>query len=259
MSDKRVNDFAGPKIEARRFSFNYGEKQALRDVDLAIPRNSLQVIMGPTGSGKTTFLRALNRLNDMVPRTRTGGELLIDGSNVYGRFTDVARLRSRVGMVFALPTPLPLSIFDNVAYGPRCRGVKGSELKDTVENALKQAAIWDEIADRLNDSAADLSGGQQQRLSLARVLAVKPEIILLDEPTSGLDPLSTLRIEEALRELVASYTIVLVTHNPLQAARIGGNIAFFYLGELVETGPAADMFTNPKNRRTEDYITGKFG
>ncbi|MGE5559636.1 MAG: phosphate ABC transporter ATP-binding protein [Chloroflexota bacterium] len=257
--NQRQDGFTGAKIEARRFSFSYGDKPALKAIDLAVPRNSLQVIMGPTGSGKTTFLRALNRLNDLVPRIRTEGELLLDGQNVYGHGMDVARLRSRVGMVFALPTPLPLSIFDNVAYGPRCRGVKGSELKDRVEAALKQAAIWDEIADRLDDSAAALSGGQQQRLSLARVLAVQPEIILLDEPTSGLDPLSTLRIEEALRELVADYTIVLVTHNPLQAARIGGQVAFFYLGELVETGPADELFTRPRDRRTEDYITGKFG
>lgn len=252
-------DRLGFKIEARGFNFFYGERQALKDISFAVPGNTLQVIMGPTGSGKTTFLRALNRLNDLVPRIRTAGELLIDGHNVYARGTDVARLRSRVGMVFALPTPLPLSIFDNVAYGPRCRGVKGSELKDRVEHALKQAAIWDEVADRLNDSAAALSGGQQQRLALARVLAMRPEIILLDEPTSGLDPLSTLRIEEALRELVSDYTIILVTHNPLQAARIGGNVAFFYLGELVENGPAGELFTNPRDRRTEDYITGKFG
>jgi phosphate transport system ATP-binding protein len=248
-----------PKIEAAKFSFHYGEKRALHNVDLAIGRNSLQVIMGPTGSGKTTFLRALNRLNDIVPRARAEGELRIDGRNVYARGTDVARLRARVGMVFALPTPLPLSMFDNVAYGPRCKGVRGSQLQDTVEQALKQAAIWDEIADRLHEPASALSGGQQQRLSLARVLAVKPEIILLDEPTSGLDPLSTLRIEEALRELVAEYTIVLVTHNPLQAARLGGSVAFFYLGELVESGPADDVFTRPHDRRTEDYITGKFG
>jgi phosphate transport system ATP-binding protein len=247
------------KVEARDFSFYYGSKQALKSVNLQFPPRSLQVIMGPTGSGKTTFLRALNRLNDLVPGIRTAGKLLMDGVDVYARGVDPAGLRSRVGMVFALPTPLPMTIFDNVAYGPRCKGIRGSALEGVVESAMRQAAIWDEVKDRLGDSAAALSGGQQQRLSLARVLAVKPEIILLDEPTSGLDPLSTLRIEEALRELVADYTIILVTHNPLQAARVGGNVTFFYLGELVESGPAGDIFTKPRDRRTEDYITGKFG
>lgn len=251
---------AQAKIKALDFSFYYGQVQALKRINLEVQAKELLTIMGPTASGKTTLLRSLNRLNDLVLDTRTEGELLVDGRNVYSRGTDVARLRQRVGMVFALPTPLPMSIFDNVAYGPRRRGVRDRRrLEDIVEKSLRNAILWDEVKDRLHDSAARLSGGQQQRLSIARVLAVEPEVVLLDEPTSGLDPLSTLRIEELLRELVADYTVVLVTHNPQQAARVSGDVAFLLMGELVEYGPGAEIFTRPCDQRTEDYITGKFG
>lgn len=257
---RKCGMFMQAKVRATDFSFWYGNVQALKKMNLEVQPNRLLTIMGPTGSGKTTFLRALNRLNDLVPDIRPEGRLELDGQNVYDRSTDVARLRQRVGMVFALPTPLPMSIFDNVAYGPRQRGITGRrQLEEIVENSLKSAILWDEVHDRLHDSAARLSGGQQQRLSIARVLAVEPEVILLDEPTSGLDPLSTLRIEELLRELTEKYTIILVTHNPQQAARVGGEVAFFLMGELIEQGPTESVFTTPKDRRTEDYITGKFG
>lgn len=249
-----------PKVQAIGFSFSYGSVQALKSLDLSVRENSLLTIMGPTGSGKTTFLRALNRLNDRIPGTSHAGTLLLNGQDVYRKGVDVSDLRRKVGMVFALPIPLPMSIFENVAYGPRKRGISSKKrLEEIVEASLTSAAIWDEVKDRLDSPAESLSGGQQQRLSLARVLAVEPEVILLDEPTSGLDPLSTLRIEELLRVLSQKYTVILVTHNPLQAARVQGEIAFFYMGELIEVGPATEMFTRPKDRRTEDYITGKFG
>ncbi|MGI6129704.1 MAG: phosphate ABC transporter ATP-binding protein [bacterium] len=250
------------KIQAVDFSFSYayGETWALQSLNLVVKPGSLLTIMGPTGSGKTTFLRALNRLNDRVVGTGHTGQLLLDGEDIYGPGIDVAELRRRVGMVFALPTPLPLSIYENVAYGPRKKGIRSrKELDNIVEQSLRTAAIFDEVKDRLHSSAERLSGGQQQRVALARVLAVNPEVILLDEPTSGLDPLSTLRIEETLRELRSDFTIIMVTHDPLQAARINSDVAFFYLGELIEVGPAAEIFTRPKNQRTEDYITGKFG
>ncbi len=247
------------KVVAKGLSCYYEDFCALKSLDLSVKRNSILTIMGPTASGKTTFLRTLNRLSDRVLTARHTGELLLDGEDVYGRM-DVAELRRRVGMVFALPTPLPLSIYENVAYGPRKKGIRSkAQLDEIVEKALTDAAIFDEVKDRLSSPAAKLSGGQQQRVALARVLAVGPEVILLDEPTSGLDPLSTLRIEETLRQLQEKYTIILVTHNPVQAARVQGEIAFFYMGELVEVGPAREMFTRPKDRRTEDYITGKFG
>lgn len=253
--------YASPyKVEAIGFSFSYGETKVLHSLDLAVEPNSLLTIMGPTGSGKTTLLRALNRLNDRVAGTQHKGRLLLDGEDVYGPGMDVAELRRRVGMVFALPAALPLSIYENVAYGPRKKGVRSrTQLDAIVEKALLDAAIFEEVKDRLQSSAQRLSGGQQQRLALARVLAVDPEVILLDEPTSGLDPLSTLRIEETLHELQERFTIILVTHDPLQAARINSDVAFIYLGELIERGPATEIFTRPKNQRTEDYITGKFG
>lgn len=250
---------ASPRILARDFKFWYGSAQALKGITLQVPAGSQLTIMGPTGSGKTTFLRCLNRLNDLVPGARREGQLLIDGQDIYGPGSDGDSLRRRVGMVFALPVPLPMSIFDNVAYGPRLHGVRGSRLAEIVEKSLRGAALWEEVKDRLGDSALSLSGGQQQRLSIARVLAVEPEIILLDEPCSGLDPLSTLRVEELLSDLRGRYTIVFVTHNPQQAARLGGQVAFFYLGELVEYGPAGELFTRPRDRRTEDYISGRFG
>lgn len=249
-----------PKVWAKDFSFFYGKNQALRSLDLEVPERSLLTIMGPTGSGKTTFLKALNRLSDRVPGTSHTGSLLLDGKDVYDKDVDVAELRRRVGMVFALPVPLPMSIYDNVAFGPRKRGITSRKrLDEIVEEALVSAALWDEVKDRLDSPAQNLSGGQQQRLSLARVLAVGPEVILLDEPTSGLDPISTLKIEELLRVLSERYTVILVTHNPIQAARVQGEVAFFYMGELVEKGPAASLFVRPREKRTEDYITGKLG
>ena len=248
------------KIVARDLRFYYGRVEALKGISLEIHRNELLVIMGPSGSGKTTFLRALNRLNDLIANNRVEGELLLDGMNVYSRNVDVVELRRRVGMVFALPVALPMSVFENVAYGPRKKGIKERrKLEEIVERCLRAAILWDEVKDRLHENAGNLSGGQQQRLSIARVLAVEPEVILLDEPTSGLDPISTLRIEEVLQELVKSYTVVLVTHNPLQAARVGGEVAFLLMGELIERGPAEEVFTRPKRKETEDYITGKFG
>lgn len=248
------------KISARSFSYYYGSVQALRSLNLEIRPNSILTIMGPTGSGKTTFLRALNRLNDRVQGARHEGLLLLDGKDIYARDVDVSELRRRVGMVFALPVSLPMSIYDNVAYGPRKKGLRArAVLDETVEKALRAAALWDEVKDRLQQPAQKLSGGQQQRLALARVLAMDPEVILLDEPTSGLDPVSTLRIEELLRELRNRYTIILATPNPQQAARIGGEVAFFYMGQLVEIGPASEIFTRPRDKKTEDYITGKFG
>lgn len=255
------DDPAGsPKVRAAGFSFSYGQVKALKSLDLSINENSLLTIMGPTGSGKTTFLKALNRLNDRVPRTSHDGLLLLGGKDVYGKGIDVADLRRKVGMVFALPLPLPMSIYENVAFGPRKRGISSKpRLDEIVEASLVSAAIWDEVKDRLDSPAERLSGGQLQRISLARVLAVEPQVILLDEPTSGLDPISTLRVEELLRVLSQRYTVILVTHNPQQAARVQGEIAFFYMGELIEKGPAREMFTRPKDRRTEDYITGKFG
>lgn len=247
------------KVETRDLKFWYGQVQALKGITLSVGAGEQLTIMGPTGSGKTTFLRCLNRLNDLVAGARREGQVLIDGQDAYRAGADPDALRRRVGMVFALPIPLPMSIFDNVAYGPRLHGVRGRQLAEAVERSLRAAALWDEVKDRLGDSAFSLSGGQQQRLSVARVLALEPEIILMDEPCSGLDPISTLRVEETVEQLRGRYTIIFVTHNPQQAARLGGRVAFFYLGELVECAPAAQMFTRPRDRRTEDYISGRFG
>ena len=260
-SEHKHYESANPiKVKAVVFSFSYGSKVALKSIDLSIESHSLLTIMGPTASGKTTFLRALNRLNDRVEGTSHQGRLLLDGTDVYSPTVNVAELRRKVGMVFALPQSLPMSIYDNVAYGPRKKGaISKARLDETVEKALTAAALFDEVKDRLGSNAQKLSGGQQQRLSLARVLAVEPEVILLDEPTSGLDPLSTLRIEELLQILKNDYTIILVTHNPAQASRVQGQIGFLYMGELVELGMATEMFTRPKDKRTEDYITGKYG
>ncbi|HAF66897.1 MAG: phosphate ABC transporter ATP-binding protein [Bacillota bacterium] len=251
---------SGYKVEAVEFSYSYGGVPALKQVSFGVKQNSLFTIMGPTGSGKTTFLKALNRLNDLVDQTSRSGRLLLDGKDVYAKDVDVADLRRRVGMVFAMPTSLPMSIFENVAYGPRKRGVKSKAvLEETVEKALSAAALWDEVKDRLDMPAQRLSGGQQQRLAIARALAVQPEVLLLDEPTSGLDPVSTLRVEELMRQLAGSYTIIFVTHDPQQAARLDGEVAFLFMGELIELGTAREMFTRPRDKRTEDYITGKVG
>jgi phosphate transport system ATP-binding protein len=249
-----------PKIAASDFSFFYGEHCVLRDINLEIKKNQLFTIMGPSAGGKTTLLRSINRLGDLIVGTRHEGSLKIDGVDVYDPSVDVTELRRRVGMVFALPVALPMSIFNNVAHGPRMQGIRNqSQLEEIVEKALRDAILWDEVKDRLSDHASRLSGGQLQRLSLGRVLALEPEIILLDEPTSGLDPISTLKIEELLWELVERYTIVLVTHDPLQGARIDSETAFLLMGELIETGPAYDVFTRPSDKRTEDYVSGKYG
>lgn len=248
------------KILTRKLSFYYGTVPALQGVDLEIPENELFALLGPARSGRTTFLRVLNRLNDLVLHARVEGEVLLDGEDIYSPRADVAALRRRVGMVFDLPTPLPMSIFDNVAYGPRLSGMRGRAASEqVVEEALRMAVLWDEVKDRLHTSALRLSGGQQQRLCIARVLALKPEVILLDQACSGLDPVSTTKIEESLMELKKSFTIIIAPHNVQQAARIADRVAFLLMGEVVEHGPTADIFTRAKDQRTTDYITGRFG
>jgi len=251
----------GPtKIRITGLNAYYGSLQALKAINLEIPANCLFTIMGPTGSGKTTLLRTINRLNESIRGFRAEGDVLVDGQDVYSPEVDVPSLRRKIGMVFAVTTPLPLSVYENVAYGPRTKGVSSkAELDAVVGKCLRDALLWDEVQDRLDDPASRLSGGQQQRLSMARVLALEPEVILLDEPSSGLDPVSTARLEELMRRLSMAYTVVLVTHNPLQAARVGDLTAFLYLGELVEVGPTGQLFMNPKDGRTEDYVLGRFG
>ncbi len=249
-----------PKIALRDFSASFGPSAVLRNINLDIyPRERLAVI-GPASSGKTTFLRSLNRLNDLDPNFSTQGGIFLDGGDIYDRGLDVADLRRRIGMVYAVPIPLPWSIYDNITYGPRMAGVRGrSNLDEIVENGLRSAYLWDEVKDRLDMIATDLSGGQQQRLCLARVLALEPEVLLLDEPCSGLDPISTAAIEEALAQLRQKYSIILVTNNTKQAARASDRTAFFLMGDLVEVGPTKALFTNPVHNRTSQYITGHFG
>lgn len=249
------------KIVARDFRVFHGRDASLKGITLAIPAHRILGIIGPAGSGKTTFLRALNRLNDLVPEIRAEGELLLDGADIYHPAYDVVALRKRVGMLFALPVALPMSIYENVVYGPRLSGVRGrSRLDEIVERSLRAAFLWDEVKDRLRMSGLRLSGGQQQRLCLARVLAMEElEVILLDEPCSGLDPISTAKIEEALTLLKSRYTIVLVTNNTKQAARVADETAFFLMGELVEHGDTDRIFTVPRDARTNDYVTGRFG
>ncbi len=247
-------------IEARDFSFFYGAKQALFDVSLDIQPRSVTALIGPSGCGKSTFLRSINRLNDTIAGTRHTGEIMLDGDNIYSKGTDVVALRQRVGMVFQRWNPFPKSIYDNVVYGPRINGVRSrSELDAIAEDALRRAALWDEVRDRLRHSALGLSGGQQQRLCIARALANQPEVLLLDEPASALDPIATQKIEALLYELKAQLTIVIVTHNLQQAARISDRTAFFFLGKLVETDTTDRIFTRPREERTEAYITGRFG
>jgi phosphate transport system ATP-binding protein len=248
------------KITVDRFSYSYGDESALRDITLNVRRNSILAIFGPARGGKSTLLRAMNRLTDIGEPGTHSGTILLDGQDIFGPGIDIAKLRRRVGMVFALPVALPMSIFDNVAYGPRMRGIRGqAELQQIVRRALEAAALWDEVADRLQSPAPSLSGGQQQRLSIARTLALEPEVILLDEPTAALDPISTAKIEEALITLKQDYTIVIAPHNVQQAARVADDAAFFLMGECVEAGSAENIFTTPQDRRTEDYITGRFG
>jgi phosphate transport system ATP-binding protein len=248
------------KIEARRFSFYYGKRQALKEVSLKVWEHQITALIGPSGCGKSTFLRALNRMNDIIPGTRAEGEVMLDGQNVYSPGVDVVELRKKVGMVFQQPNPFPKTIFENVAFGPRVLGMDGKvSLDELVERSLRSAALWDEVKDVLNKSGLALSGGQQQRLCIARALATDPEVLLMDEPCSALDPQSTLRIEELMEELKERYTIVIVTHNMQQAARASDWTGFLLLGELVEYGRTTELFSRPQDKRTEDYITGRFG
>lgn len=246
--------------EARNFSFFYDKFEAVRNVTCQFYKGYVTAMIGPSGCGKSTFLRSMNRMNDLIPTANTRGELIIDGQNIYDPRIDVVRLRQRVGMVFQKPNPFPKSIYDNVAYGPRLQGIKNkSQLDDIVEKSLTRAAIWNEVKDRLKTNALGMSGGQQQRLCIARALAVDPEILLMDEPTSALDPKSTARIEELIDELRGNYTIIIVTHNMQQAARVSDHTLFLYEGDLVEYTETKILFTNPEKSQTEDYITGRFG
>jgi phosphate transport system ATP-binding protein len=249
------------KIDVNDLSFYYGPKRALDDITIQIRQHLVTAFIGPSGCGKSTFLRTLNRMNDIIPGTRVDGEVRIDGDNIYGGGVDVVTLRRKVGMVFQKSNPFPKSIYENVAYGLRINGLVRSkaEMSDRVEESLRQAAIWDEVKDRLNESALALSGGQQQRLCIARALAIRPDIVLMDEPASALDPIATQRIEELIYELKKQYTIVIVTHNMQQAARVSDFTAFFWLGRLVEVDRTDKMFTAPSEKLTEDYVTGRFG
>ena len=257
-------DPAGPLgetcIEVRDLNLFYSEKQALKDISLAIPSRQVTAFIGPSGCGKSTLLRCFNRMNDLVDGVRIEGKIWLDKEDINAPEIDVSLLRRRVGMVFQRPNPFPKSVYENVAYGLRLEGRRNrTDLDERVEWALKSAALWDEVKDRLKDSALGLSGGQQQRLVIARAIAIKPEVVLLDEPASALDPISSLKIEELIRQLKSDYTIVIVTHNMQQAARVSDHTAFLYLGELIEFGNTDQVFTNPGNRRTEDYITGRYG
>ncbi len=251
---------APPKVEARGVNMYYGAHQALKDVAVRVPERMITALIGPSGCGKSTFLRCLNRMNDLIDGARIEGDVLLDGEDVYARGTDVVELRRRVGMVFQAPNPFPMSIYDNIAYGPRLHGVRDrAELDTTVEGSLRGAALWDEVKDKLNESAYGLSGGQQQRLCIARALAVKPEVLLMDEPCSALDPIATFAIEELMLSLAERYTIVIVTHNMYQASRVSSYTGFFLLGELVEFGPTERIFEAPLDKRTDDYVRGRFG
>lgn len=248
------------KISAQNLNLYYGENHALKNVDMEVKENSITALIGPSGCGKSTFLKCLNRMNDLVDSVRIEGQVIIDGENIYDKRVDTTLLRKKVGMVFQQPNPFPMSVYDNIAYGPRIHGIKNkSTLDEIVENALRGAAIFDEVKDRLKKSALGLSGGQQQRLCIARALSVEPEILLMDEPTSALDPISTLKIEELMETLKQKYTVVIVTHNMQQAARVSDDTAFFLVGEMVEFRSTIDIFSRPKDKRTEDYITGRFG
>ena len=253
MSEKTI-------IESKKLNLYYGDNHALKDISIEIPANRITALIGPSGCGKSTFLKTLNRMNDLVEGVRIDGEVLYNGENIYGRDVDVTRLRRQIGMVFQKANPFPMSIYDNIAYGPRTHGVKNrAKLDDIVERSLRDAAIWDEVKDRLKKSALGLSGGQQQRLCIARALAVEPDVLLMDESTSALDPISTSKIEELALELKSRYTVVMVTHNMQQAVRVSDMTAFFLLGELVEFGDTERLFSHPRDKRTEDYITGRFG
>jgi phosphate transport system ATP-binding protein len=265
MPERRASVNGKPRMSVKELGLYYGDFQALRNITLDIPKNAITAIIGPSGCGKSTFLRLFNRMNDLITGVRVEGRVELDGINIYDKEIDVVELRKRVGMVFQKPNPFPMSVFENVAFGPKRHGRKNRmELEEIVEKSLRQAALWDEVKDKLGQSALALSGGQQQRLCIARVLAVEPEVILMDEPCSALDPIATLRIEDLMRSLAENYTIVIVTHNMQQAARASDISAFFMMeedraGVLVECGLTAEIFTNPGDKRTEDYITGRFG
>jgi phosphate transport system ATP-binding protein len=260
MVSKKDNVSDGMKIRVEGLDFYYGRTQALFGITMDIPSRQVTALIGPSGCGKSTFLRTLNRMNDIIDGTRATGKILIDGEDIYHDVADVVKLRKKVGMVFQKSNPFPKSIFDNVAYGPRTHGVRShGQLSEIVEKSLKRAALWDEVKNRLNVSAMDLSGGQQQRLCIARALAIEPEILLMDEPASALDPKATAKIEDLIDELSSDYTIVIVTHNMQQAARVSDLTAFFYEGRLIEMGQTEQVFTKPRQKGTEDYITGRFG
>ena len=247
-------------VSTKELNLSYGKHHVLKDVSMDIERNEITALIGPSGCGKSTFLKTLNRMNDLVPNVTINGKVWIDGEDIYDPKVDTTLLRKKVGMVFQQPNPFPMSIYDNIAYGPRIHGIKGkAELDAIVEKSLRGAALWDEVKDRLKRSALGLSGGQQQRLCIARALAVEPEILLMDEPTSALDPISTLKIEDLMGELKKNYTVVIVTHNMQQATRIADYTAFFLVGEVVEYAPTTDLFSHPREKKTEDYITGRFG
>ena len=248
------------KIESKNLDFFYGTQHTLKNINLAIEENTVTALIGPSGCGKSTFLRLFNRMNDLIANTKLTGEILIDNKDIYAKGVNVDALRKQTGMVFQKPNPFPKSIFENVAYGLKVNGISDSKIiEERVETSIKQVALWDEVKDKLKKSAFELSGGQQQRLCIARALAIQPSIILMDEPTSALDPISTSKIEELIFELKSKYTIVIVTHNMQQAARVSDSTAFFYLGELVEYNATKELFTNPKIERTQNYITGRFG
>ncbi|MEG0923978.1 MAG: phosphate ABC transporter ATP-binding protein PstB [Anaerovoracaceae bacterium] len=247
------------KFTINNLNLHYGDFQALKEINLKLPSNEITAFIGPSGCGKSTLLKTLNRMNDLVEGCKITGEVLLDGKDIYGNM-DINHLRKKVGMVFQKPNPFPMSVYDNIAYGPRTHGIRSKmELDEIVENSLKNAAIWEELKDRLKKSALGLSGGQQQRLCIARALAVNPEVLLMDEPTSALDPISTSKIEDLTLELKKKYTIIMVTHNMQQAARISDNTAFFLMGDVVEYSGTEELFSVPKNKKTEDYITGRFG
>lgn len=248
------------KIEIENLNFFYGASQALFDLNMKVPDREVTALIGPSGCGKSTFLRTLNRMNDIIDGTKVEGKILIDKNDIYNNNTDVVLLRKKVGMIFQKSNPFPKSIFENIAFGPRIHGVKEKrKLQELVEKSLEAAALWDEVKDRLNESALGLSGGQQQRLCIARALAIEPEIVLMDEPASALDPKSTARVEDLILQLKLDYTIVIVTHNMQQASRVSDKTAFFFEGKLIEYGETTEIFTNPKLKQTEDYVSGKFG
>lgn len=251
---------ANSKISVENLNLHYGENHALKDVNMEIADHAITAFIGPSGCGKSTFLRCLNRMNDLVDGCRVEGKVILDGEDIYDKRVDTTLLRKKVGMVFQQPNPFPVSIYDNIAYGPRLHGIKNKkELDEIVERSLQGAAIFEEVKDRLHKSALGLSGGQQQRLCIARALAVSPEVLLMDEPTSALDPISTLKIEELMETLKKKYTVVIVTHNMQQAARVSDDTAFFLVGEVIEKNATSEIFARPQDKRTEDYITGRFG